>query len=250
MKRTKIKYICIAVISIMCIVSLTACYSLDYTEEEEDVIANYAANLLLRHDENYKYKFVSEEVTTKATTEESNPIEEETESITDDDNASGGVDLPGNVNVSGDRVISDTEHITEAMNVPAGITVEYLDYDVVDRYPSDNSEDGLFVMKSVDNHKLLVVKFRITNTTGQDIAVNMMSPDAKYKGIVNDTKKYNAQLTLLLDALNTYEGTINAGSSQDMVLIYQTQIEAKDEINSLSVAVSNSSDSETVINLK
>ena len=94
------------------------------------------------------------------------------------------------------------EDVTSALHLPDGVTAQYVDYDVVDQYPDDSSTD-IFVMKAVENSKLLIVKFNISNTTSQDISINIMSSVQKFKGIVNDAKKYNAQLTLLLDALNT-----------------------------------------------
>ena len=237
-KKIKKIYISMTLVSVMCILSLTGCGSVKYTEEQEDIIANYAANLLLKHDKRYKYNYISEEYLMTESTADNLYFENETESYANDGNEAES------------NTISDDASVTGAFHMPAGITAEYLDYDITDRYPSDNSDNELFVMKSVDNYKLLVVRFRITNTTGQDIALNMMSLNSKYRGIVNDTKKYNAQLTLLLDALNTYEGTITAGSSENLVLIYQTQIDSKNDVNSLSIAVSDTSGNETVIKLK
>lgn len=247
MKKLNSKFISTALISGICLFMFTGCESLDYTEEQEDIIANYAANLVLKHDVHYKYNFVTHDDTAMAepVTEDILSPEETTTPDTENGNSSAG-----GSSVDGNEILSDTNSITQALHVPEGITAEYLDYDITDRYPSENSGDGLFVMKSVDNHKLLVITFKITNTTDHDIAVNMMESNSKYKGIVNNAKKYNAQLTLLLDALNTYEGTIPAGGGQNLVLIYQTQIDSKDEIHSLSVAISNSADGEAVIKLK
>lgn len=242
LKKQKRIYVSTILIGAMCMLSLTGCESVKYTEEQEDIIANYAANLLLRHDEKYKYNYIYElDYVEEEMTSDKAGFEHETEPDTN----SGNLTQEGSNNV-----IADSSSVTKAFHMPEGISVEYLDYDITDRYPADNSDNELFVMKSVDNRKLLVIKFRVTNNTSQDIPVNMMSNNSKYKGIVNDVKKYNAQLTLLLDALNTYEGTMAAGSSKDFVLIYQTQIESKDDVKSLSVAVSDSSDNETVIKLK
>lgn len=242
LKKQKRIYVSTILISVMCILSLTGCESVKYTTEQEDIIANYAANLLLRHDKKYKYNYIYElDYVEEEMTSDNSGFEDETEP----DISNGNLTGEENVNI-----IADSSSVTKAFHMPEGIRVEYLDYDIADRYPADNSEDELFVMKSVDNRKLLIIKFRVTNTTSQDIPVNMMSYNSKYKGIVNDVKKYNAQLTLLLDAFNTYEGTMAAGSSKDFVLIYQTQIESKDDVKSLSVAISDSSDNETVIKLK
>ncbi len=239
MKREKNKKnILISCILIIGMMVLSGCESLNYTSEQEDIIANYAANLILRHDANYKYDYITEEETTT--------IEENT-TITEPSDDSGSENTTTNQTVNTTNTISTTNDISAAFQLPAGITAEYADYDVVSQYPQD---DNMFVMKALENNKLLIVKFKVSNTTSQDIAVNMMSATQKFKGIVNDSKKYNAQLTLLLDALNTYEGTLAAGSVQTFVLVYQTQLDSKEDINSLSVAVTDSSGKESVLNLK
>ena len=56
--------------------------------------------------------------------------------------------------------------------------------------------------------------------------------------------------TLLLDALNTYEGTLKAGTSQTLILVYQTQLDEKDDVKSLSVELTDISGNESVLNLK
>ena len=220
----------VVMVCLLCIgmVALTGCDSLDYTTEQEDVIANYAANILLRHDKNYKSDYISEEETTTV------------------DNSINGDGINGDTNVG---KVSSAEDVTSALHLPDGVTAQYVDYDVVDQYPDDSSTD-IFVMKAVENSKLLVVKFNISNTTSQDISINIMSSVQKFKGIVNDAKKYNAQLTLLLDALNTYEGTLKAGTSQTLILVYQTQLDEKDDVKSLSVELTDISGNERVLNLK
>lgn len=234
----------VVMVCLLCIgmVALTGCDSLDYTTEQEDVIANYAANILLRHDKNYKSDYISEEETTSKE-EDTEVTEEETTTV---DNSVNGDGINGDTNVG---KVSSAEDVTSALHLPDGVTAQYVDYDIVDQYPDDSSTD-IFVMKAVANSKLLVVKFNITNTTSQDISINIMSSVQKFKGIVNDAKKYNAQLTLLLDALNTYEGTLKAGTSQTLILVYQTQLDEKDDVKSLSVELTDISGNESVLNLK
>ena len=84
--------------------------------------------------------------------------------------------------------------------------------------------------------KLLIIKFRLSNPTSEDIAVNMMGQNRRFRGIINDVTKTNAQLSLLMDALNTYESTLSAGASEDLVLVFQvSSIESKESVKSLVV---------------
>lgn len=216
---------------------LTGCTSINYTTEQEDAIANYAADIVLKHDVNHSAERMGEYETTTA-------AEVTTEQITTDANS----DIDSNNNGSTDA-ISSAGDITNALQVN-GLNAEYIDYDVTDQYPEKQAENNVFVMKAVENSKLLVVKFKLTNETGQDISINMMSDNRKYKGTVNNAKKYNAQLTLLTDALNTYEGTITNGTSQELVLVFQTQLDSKDDVKNLSVSITDANGKESELNLK
>lgn len=215
--------------------------SLEYTEQQEDVIADYMANMLLRHDVNYQYRYISEEETT--TEEETTAQEETTDLYADEtDDSQNGVSDNGEANAV------SVDDLATALKMPDGISVQYDGFEVTDIFSDE--EDSLFVMKAVEGYRLLVVKFKVTNTTGADISINMMANIAKYKGIVNDTKKYNSQLTLFLNAINTFEGTIGAGSTKTMFLIYQTQLDSEDQLSSLSVELTDTSNQRTIIALK
>lgn len=228
MIKKKESRLLLATLGLVAVFSFSACgKGLDYTSEQEDVIADYAANLVLRHDANYKYNYINEEAyeeeSTSALTEEETSKDIYAEEETGGENGSVGTET-----ISADK-------LAEVLHMPEGITVEYTGYEVSDTY--SDVEDNLFVMKAVDGHKLLVVEFRVVNTTNNDISLNMMANVSAYKGIVNETKKYNAQLTLLLNAMNTYEGVIPAGTTKNMMLIYQTQLESKDNLKSLELEI-------------
>lgn len=234
----------------MCSVGLCSCAgSLNYTEEQEDIIANYAAEIVLKHDAEYKYNYY-DSVSNKDFEEETTIVVEEeqvtlpTPSVVPD-NPSESVNNSDNPN----NGISDPTSISSAFELPLGVNAEFVDYMITDRYPTESTQD-VFVMKAVANSKLLVLKFRITNTNSSDSDVNFMANEKKYRGIVDDSKKYNAQLTLLSDALNTYEGKIAANSSKELVLIYQTQIDSKEDIRSIAVSVSSNIGEGNTIYLK
>lgn len=238
-KCTVYKKIFLILSAMLSVTFLTACESLDYTEEQEDIIANYAANIVLKHDVKYKYNYITDIEETETTT--NNQMSGEYETTAGNGNQSG--QESGNTG----QIV---ESIAQAFEIPAGIQADFVDYSVVSSYPSGNSENNVFVMKAVENSNLLVVKFRLTNQTAQDIPVNLMANGKKYKGILNESKKYNAQLTLLLDALNTYEGVIAAGEGKELVLVFQTQLDSKEDVKTLSVSVSDDNGQEKTIKLK
>ncbi len=234
--KNKAKYI-ISVILAGMVISMAGCSELEYTEEQQDMIADYAAAVVLKHDINYKENYLA--VTEEYAETESATFGEETTMPVD---ANQNEENPVNT-------IATAEQLTQALGIN-GLSAEYLDYYVTDVYPFENQESALFVMKAVEQSKLLVVKFKLSNPTGQDIAVNMMAGGKRYKGVINDTTKVNAQLSLLLDALNTFEGTISAGTSQEFVLVYQVQMETKEEIKSLIIEIADENGNSTRVKLK
>lgn len=236
--RNKAKYLMSAVLA-GAIVSLAGCSELEYTEEQKDMIADYAAAVVLKHDVNYKDNYI--ETSEPATETESMTFGEDTTA------SQGDADTPNGGTSS--ETVATAEQLTQALGIN-GLSAEYIDYYVTDVYPFENQDSALFVMKAVEKSKLLVVKFKISNPSGQDIAINMMAGERRYRGVVNETVKVNAQLSLLLDALNTFDGTIPAGTSQELVLVYQIQTETKEEIKSLVIDIADESGNSTKIKLK
>lgn len=214
-------------------VLFTGCVStLEYTEEQQDMIADYAANVVLRHDERYKNNYLETMPETIPTTEAPTFGEDTTYPT-----QSGASGQENETKPYQDGTMSDVlglESLTEAMSI-GGLQAEYLDYYVSDCYPFDDP-NALFVMNAVPDSKLLILKFRLSNPTSGDIAINMMGQNRRFRGIINEVTKTNAQLSLLLDALNTYESTLSAGASEDLVLVFQvSSIESKESVKSLVV---------------
>lgn len=242
----------IALIGI-CSVGLCSCASsIDYTEEQEDVIANYAAEIVLKHDVEYKYNYYDSVSNKKYEEETTFVVEEEHTTVSNPSTVPDGQEETKDNNNGNDNLghsISDSSTIASAFELPTGVNADFVDYMVTKAYPTDASQD-IFVMKAVANSKLLVLKFKITNTNQTDTDVNFMANEKKYRGIVDDSKKYNAQLTLLSDALNTYEGKVPANSSKELVLIYQTQIDSKEDIKSIAVSVSSNNGEGATVYLK
>ena len=88
-------------------------------------------------------------------------------------------------------------------------------------------------MKAVENTKLLIIKLDVKNVTSNDIKLNIMKYNARYRANINDSDKLVAQVTLLLNAFNTYEGTIKANKSEELVLVFQTNAKSKSDIKNM-----------------
>ena len=190
------------------------------TEEEENLYADYAANLVLKYDKNYIDRMKSVELETEKPTEKQTETSAEVSAETSD---------------RGDTQTVAETSINELFGLQ-GLQIQPAGYEVADAYPSDSNALGMS-MTAVKGSKLLVLKFSVTNTSGADVSISMLEKNAQYRGILNDTIKVNAQVTGLLHALNTYQGTIPAGGTEELVLVFQINEHDAETIRSLELQV-------------
>lgn len=198
----------------------------ELTEEEQDLVAEYAAQIVLKHDKNYNSKL--KEVETEETVKEDSS--DKPSDITDDNN----IETVSDDNIHTDNA-NNAASLSDAFGF-TGLTIEYTGYQVVDSYPQ--TSDMAFVLNPTGDMKLLILKFNVKNNTDSTVDVNMMPVETVLKSVVNDNSKYNALVTLLMDGLNTFSGPVNAGESQELVLAFHTPFQDDGSIESLSLQVS------------
>jgi hypothetical protein len=188
----------------------------------------YAANTVLKHDKNYIDRMRTVEVES----------EDETESATENLQTT---DEHGAYVSGSDGAVETTQTTYTSMNDVfslEGIDIQPAGYDVTDSYPENGQELGMS-MVAVKGCKLLIMKFQVTNTGGADATLDFANSGAAYKGVLNSSVKTNVQTTALLDALNTYNGVLPAGNSQQMVLVFQIDENDANNISSVELSITN-----------
>lgn len=190
---------------------------IDLTDEENHLIAEYAAELLLKYDRNYDTKYDPEEATTEAT-----PTEATTETTTET-----AVEATTEAQVSSEESVTEeiTTTVADDFDIAAfvgenRISVRYAYNMVVDSYPSYD-EDGMYIeVEAPEGYKMLVLKFEVENKTNEEQKIDLYSKDINYNIIVDNTRKTKQMLTILQDDLYTYNKTIAASSREETVLLY------------------------------
>ncbi|WP_026497562.1 hypothetical protein [Butyrivibrio sp. WCD2001] len=99
-----------------------------------------------------------------------------------------------------------------------GIFLTYSGYSVAGTYP-DN--DDIFVINATQGKKLLILNFRLANTSGMDVSVDMEKANPHFQVILNGTNVGYTNVTMLDNDLSSYKGTIPSGAKLSMVLIKQ-----------------------------
>lgn len=253
------KIVSMLAVSIMSSVMLTGCIDAmpDMTEEQENMVAEYAAGLLLKYSPNYDYRLVSEreleeviqaeneaalqEETTQmqeSEMEETEPDKTEENIQPDNDSSNEQQSVEG---IEEDMFSADAD-IAQELGIE-GLSVRYQSYEVYDTYPKENSG---FSLSAANGKKLLIVYFDVENTTDEDMQVDFNEYNIKGKVKVNDERASSVLNTMLVDDMISYIGQISAGETLQLVFATEVSEEAANEIESIKLDISGNGNSVSI----
>lgn len=198
----------IGVLLFIIIVS-AGCAKIDIPPEDESKIIEYGVNAVINHDKNYIVKMAEVET------------QEEVETTTWwSDDGTSNKETSENISGIGETTVSDIKYsMNQLMNI-SGFDFEYTGYLVTNTYPESGSQLG-FNMMALSGYDLMIVKFNVTNTLKEPSDLDIIDLGYTYKGIINKESKVNAQVTALLNGLNTWEGQFDAQETKELVLVFQ-----------------------------
>ncbi len=239
---------CLLVI-VMMMAGLAGC-GRELSTEENRVIAEYAADLLLKYDKDYQSKYMNteNEPDTTATTESQTgevSTEVTTEAASDPTAAENTTEVGSEEPMLPPSDDGSVQDIAEIAGVD-GISIQYNRCMFLDRYPSID-QDGAFIYLEADKgYKLVVVKFDITNKTSEDKMVDLLNTDLSYRLVMNQSKAAKPMLTILMDDLGTFSATMPADSEQSAVLVFQMAEGLVDKIERLDIRVTYQNEEHTI----
>lgn len=231
----------------VCMICTCGCGQvIDLTDEENHLIAEYAAELLLKYDRNYDMRYNPEATTEAVMTETEATTEQTTEQVTTEQpqqTTEHALDTT-------EATVSSEERVNESINATVDpdfdiaafvgenrISVRYAYYMLTDSYPSYD-QDGMYIeVQAPEGYKLLVLKFDVENKTNEDQKVDLYSKDVDYNIIVDNSRKTKQMLTILSDDLYTYNQTIAASSREESVLLYTVSESVASEMKDLKLQV-------------
>ena len=189
----------------------------EMTEEENALVTEYAAGLLLKYHADYKGKLVDTSVPPEQV-----PIipEAVVEEVTVSDNS---VDNEKSEMVSSNTIeaAKPTLSISQVLGMN-GFEVVYHSCEVCDKYPGVESspEELFFSMRAGQGNKLLVLKIGITNTSAQEAMFDTLSlTDLDCKIIMNGGKTQRAYVSMLENDFMAISRNFAAGESYEGVII-------------------------------
>lgn len=244
----KIKY-CTLLICICLWSSLVGCNEVkELTEEETAIIAEYAADLLLKYDLSYDDRLVDgEEKLEKKEEREQEfpttaPVTEEqiSEEATTEVKAQVQEDVPEQAENSGEteKAVSDgfSGDIADLLG-RSDISITYKDYVISQQYPATDEEGKFIYLEASEGYQLFVVRFKVSATTENAADISLIDENIDYKIVCNDSKAAKPMLTILMEDLGTLETTVKPGEEQEAVLVFQISDEMKDSLNNVKLFI-------------
>ena len=209
----------------------------ELTEEQNRLIVEYAAGLLLKYDENNHGRIVDieeSEPVNELEVQVEEPVAEETEEP-EEAEVIENTQTPDEVQM-GEAI---AERSIEEFYGIEGVSIAYTGFEVKDTYP-DVAEDNLFfAMNASAGSKLLVFNFMVTNVGGQDLNLDMSAYNTKFKISINGESPKYILTTMLMNDLASFTGTIPAGASENLVLVSEIPEEASGSVQSVALLMKN-----------
>lgn len=229
MKKGKI---CVILLVASCM--LTGCidHMPELTQEESELIAEYAGDVLLKYSPNYHYRIID----LNEITEEEQIPEIETEPESEEMSEEISEEEMKEQTRQETQAVEETENNTldtafddivetdfaELIGLE-GFSVFYEDYEIVDAYPVNQAA---FQVAASKGKKLLVVHFMITNEMGENAECDLFSCNPVMM-INADGQSAKIMNTLLSNDITSFIGEMEKGSSKDVVALFDIEEEAE-----------------------
>lgn len=217
--------------------ALTGCTEVkNLTDEQSALIAEYAADLLLKYDSNYVDRIAENEQESGTDAEEGSTENVPATEDTEQENTTEQVD--GNEAGGKETVVGDETDIAKIAGED-GVSITYRDYQIISHYPETEGENDFLSLDASAGYELLVLRFRVSNSTDKAVDISLPDKALDYRVVCNGDKAANAMTTILPEDLGNLEITVNPQEEQEAVLVFQVSDTLKDALESIELHVKN-----------
>lgn len=202
----------------------------DLTDSEKVIITEYATNLLVKYSTVSERSLLSEEELEVGIAEEEkekdrllkvkelqnmylNGTEETTKEKNEEESSQDGAGMA--------EAITGTQLSVNDFFDASDFSIDYSSYTLCHSYPEAGSEEFFMAMDATAGKQLCIVKFNVSNLSSSEQKLDMYAKRGRFSLKLDDGSTVSAQSTLLLDDLSSYVGTIAAGGTEEMVLVFE-----------------------------
>ena len=210
----------------------------ELTPEEEATITSYAAHIVAKYNksqpEGYTYVYVSEEEAEEPEAEEETAEEQEEETVSGDE---AEPEPEKTDKGSQEDTIGDEEETTQiadngtAMAEALGINgarLVYTGIQFTSIYDTVYPEVG---------NKLMILHFSLVNEKDTKLKVSVLDVSPVFRASLNSENAVTGDISILSDDLSTYTGTIPAGESDNVMLLFQVPADTEESVDSLKLQI-------------
>lgn len=219
----------------------------DMTEEQSELVAEYAADMLLKYSPNYHYRIADEEEVASAEAEMETSQEEET--MQEESQQSQDLSQTGsgeNVSVGAETSVEDgSEYDLATFFSMEQFSIRYASCEITDAYPKAESGAG-FSVTAPQGYNLLILHFDVENLGEETAQCDLFDQINNVRVNVNNAGYVQALSTLLTNDLTTYMEDIPAGEVADAVVVVPVEQTDLDEIQT---AVMRITTQDSVVNI-
>ena len=206
----------------------------DMTEEQEKLVAEYAAGLLLKYDQSYENQIMTPEQLEKAKEREriQKERDEKTRILADQylektkaaENNKGKKKSSEKSDDTKKEENKGPEAITGS-NIGTflgtdGLEISYDGFKTVKSYPETGN--NVFSVDAANGNELVVANIKVSNQSSDAKDIDMFSRGVVFYLDLADGSKIPCCSTLLLDDFSIYKDQIGAGTSVETILLFET----------------------------
>lgn len=222
--------------SITLVMFLSGCGDKLYelTDEQEDIIVRYSAHVL------GKYNIYQKDGMTGVRPEEPEASEEPVGNV--DDTQGNGLSS-GEAGGNNITPVTGTTTFAEAIGHSDDLAVVYEKIYAVSSY----QEGGYYDLPAEEGYVYLVAELSVSNPGAADIGVDNMSRAMAFSIALADGNVYTSDKTVLLNDFSSYQGTVAAGDSRKLVLLFHVPEAESEQIGEIQFFVTENSEKKSII---
>ncbi|MFI3176721.1 MAG: hypothetical protein R3Y67_04400 [Eubacteriales bacterium] len=225
----------ILTLSIVLAMALTGCSStVQLTEDESKIIAQYAANLIVDYHSDTKSRMLTEMETDEEEVEEGVDEEKVDAEEAEEETVENQEEIETQEEVE-EEVVPTTSDINEVLPV-AGTYITYLNYGVVKQY-TDN--DGMGI-SAKDNHMLVILNYQVGNVTDSDTTIDFFADKVSATLSIDGGDAVSNMFTILPGDMAMLQETIAPGESVEAFLMFEVPVEMIASVTSLELTLTGS----------
>lgn len=212
----------------------------DMTEEENALITEYAAGILLEHHADYQGRLVDTSLTPEEKSVSLQEAEDADELQTKENTSAEAEQVSNNSAEAVQEKQNSAPSIAQVLDLP-GFTVSYMGYEICDSYPDEQtaSEELYFAVHAESGKKLVVLKLQITNGMSEPQVINTLELAELKCRVILDGARKSSLVTMLDNDFMALEKTMDAGATMEAVVMTEITEAESEQIQMVQLQIQN-----------